>query len=338
MSIKLAFMGFRHGHIFDVYARATEDPEFSIVAACEEHEPTRKQLLEGGQIEVTHSDYREMLDEIECDVIAVGDYFGRRGAIIIEALRRGKHVISDKPLCITLEELDEIESLAREKNLVIGCQLDLRDNPQFIGLHQAVVERRVGEVQAIVIGGQHPLMLDSRAGWYFEEGKHGGTINDIGIHAFDGIEWITGHKIAEITAARSWNAFAEPFPHFHDAGQFMLTLQNGCGVLGDVSYFSPDKKGYSLEFYWRMTVFGRNGILETSVNTPHIIFAEDAKCNTEKLLLPAGDPGGYFRAFKAEIDGLPLAGALNTNTVLRACRTALLVQQAAYQNKGHVPL
>jgi len=336
MSVRIAFMGFRHGHILDVYARAKESQEFSIVGACEEHEPTRVQMVEGGEVEITRSDYAAMLDEVDCDAVAVGDYYARRGAITIAALQRGKHVISDKPLCTTLEELDQIESLARQKKLVVGCQLDLRDSRQFIGLRNVVRQGRIGEVHAIVVGGQHPLMLGSRAAWYFEEGKHGGTINDIGIHAFDGVEWVTGRRVSEIVAARSWNAFAEPFPHFHDAGQFMLRLDNDCGVLGDVSYFSPDAKGYSLEFYWRMTVFGRDGIAETSINAPHILLAANAEGDSEKIPLPASDPGGYFRAFKAEIDGSPIPDALNTDVVLRAGRMALLVQNAAYEGKGHV--
>ena len=54
-------------------------------------------------MKLTHDDYRRMLREVECDAVAVGDYFARRGEIVIAALEAGKHVIADKPICTKLE-------------------------------------------------------------------------------------------------------------------------------------------------------------------------------------------------------------------------------------------
>ncbi len=85
-----------------------------------------------------------------------------------------------------------------------------------------------------------PLILGKRPAWYFEPGKHGGTLNDIGVHAIDLIPWMTGRSIVEVTAARAWNARVPQFPAFQDAGQMMLKLDNGGSVMGDVSYLNPD--------------------------------------------------------------------------------------------------
>ena len=52
-------------------------------------------------------------------------------------------------------------------------------------LREIILSGELGEVASIHIDGQHPLNPSVRPGWYFEPGKHGGTINDIGIHAFD---------------------------------------------------------------------------------------------------------------------------------------------------------
>ena len=64
----------------------------------------------------------------------IGETFARRGGLIIEALSQNKHVISDKPRCTSLDELNRIEQLSATKGLKIGCMLDMRDAPQFIGL------------------------------------------------------------------------------------------------------------------------------------------------------------------------------------------------------------
>jgi predicted dehydrogenase len=337
-SIKIAFAGFRHGHILDLYKRAGDMDEFFVVAACEEDIETRERLVADGAVTITHDSYAKMLDEAPCDVVAVGDYFGKRGETIIAALERGKHVISDKPICTSLEELDRIEAVAAEKNLKVGCMLDLRDTGVFIRIRELVRDGVIGEVHAVNISGQHPLLLGQRAGWYFEEGKHGGTINDIGIHAFDLIPWITGLEVREITAARSWNAFASDFPHFKDAGQFMLTMANGCGALGDVSYFMPNSLGYTLDMYWRITIFGREGVIEAGLNLPHIKLARDG--NEEVQLIEPGqsDAGGYLRAFLRVIQGEADGDSLVTADVLRASRVALMAQRAGDEGAFRVAL
>ncbi|MBN1353006.1 Gfo/Idh/MocA family oxidoreductase [candidate division KSB1 bacterium] len=329
MVLKLAFEGFRHGHIFDLYKRADAAPEIEIVAACEEDPATRNAIMAAGTANITHDNYENMLKTVECDAVAVGDYYAKRGAIIYQALSRGKHVICDKPLCTSLEELNQIEHLCAEKHLKIGCMLDLRDTPQFIGVRKLVREGKIGDVHAISFGGQHPLLLGTRPDWYFEPGKHGGTINDIAIHAIDIIPWISGLEFTIINSARSWNAFATDFPHFKDAGQMMLTMNNGCGVLGDVSYFMPDSSGYSLPLYWRMTFWGRKGVLETSCVAGEILVAVDGEQQLSMLPLPEGNPGGYLEAFMRDVSGDIRGDALDTASVLRAARHTLMIQRAA---------
>jgi len=326
--IRLAFMGFRHGHIYSLYELAKTHPEIEIVACCEEDAATRESLA-GTDYAVTYDDYRRMLDEVPCDAVAVGDYYGKRGAIAIEALRRGKHVISDKPICTALEELETIAALSREKGLAVGCQLDLRDNPVAIGLREAMRSGAIGEVTAVSFNGQHPLKYKcGRPDWYFEEGKHGGTINDIAIHAIDFIPWATGHNFARIEAARGWNARLPQVPFFQDAGQMMLTLSNGAGVLGDVSYFAPDSFNYSLPQYWRITFWGTDGVLEGGMNVPLVLY-QNGGDKPKPLPLPPATSGGYLTSFIAEVRGEEEGITLSTAEVLEASRFTLLVQEEA---------
>jgi predicted dehydrogenase len=260
--IRVAFMGFRHGHIRDVYRRLQKRDDAEIVAACEEDEPTRRTLAAENTFKITHASFNAMLSEVSADVIAVGDYYGKRGRILIQALEHGCHVISDKPICTSLEELDEIGKLAAAKRLAVGCQLDQRDSAASTAARTAIQAGEIGEVHAVSFGGQHPLMFGTRPGWYFEPGKHGGTINDIAIHAINTIAWITGRRFTMVNSARNWNARLKEVPHFKDAAQMMLTMDNGCGVLGDVSYLIPDSFGYGHPLYWRFLFWGSAGMLD----------------------------------------------------------------------------
>src|SRR5689334_13338973 len=126
-TIRVAFAGFRHGHVHSIYQLARARPDVEIVAAAEEDEATRAALQSAGTIDITHDSITAMLDAVPCDAVVVGDYYGRRGALLIESLHRGKHVLSDKPICTSLSELNEAETLAQAKRLVVGCQLDMRD-------------------------------------------------------------------------------------------------------------------------------------------------------------------------------------------------------------------
>lgn len=259
---KVAFVGFRHSHIDGLYSRMKDSDQYTIVAACEENAEAAAAAKERG-IDITFNDFHEMMQQCEFDILAIGDYFGIRGARAISALVAGKHVIADKPLCTSLAELREIRHLAQTRNLKVGCMLDMRLNANVNAAKAVIDSGRLGEIHAISFGGQHPLSYGTRPNWYFEQGKQGGTINDIAIHGLDAIEYMTGHTITELTAARTWNAFATFAPVvFQDAAQGMFALDNKCGVMFDVSYFAPEKTGFANPFYWRFTIWGRNGVLE----------------------------------------------------------------------------
>jgi predicted dehydrogenase len=86
--IRLAFLGFRHGHIMGMYESARKHPRVEVVAACEEHDATAAALRAGGQVQLTHSSYDDIYSNVDFDAVAVGDYFARRGEIIISDLYR----------------------------------------------------------------------------------------------------------------------------------------------------------------------------------------------------------------------------------------------------------
>jgi len=329
MKTRFAFAGFRHSHAFDLLNLVRDRPDCEIVASCEEDAATRKTLADDSRAKITHEKYERMLDEIECDVVAVGDYYTARGPQVVEALRRGLHVISDKPLCHTLAEQAQIEDLSSKRNLSVGLQLDLRGAGAFIRLRDVIRSGELGRIHTMSICGQHPLLAGSRPAWYFEPGKHGGTINDIGIHVFDIVPWLTGAGWKEVIAARTWNAKASDFPHFKDAAQFFGVLDTGAGILADVSYLAPDKAGYQLPHYWRFTVHGQNGIAETHYGALHVKLALDEFDNLEQR--PVGPPihRRFFTDFLNEVRGHRESCDLRTADVLRASRLALEAQRRA---------
>ncbi len=335
--LRVAFMGFRHGHIRAVHQSLQNRADAEIVAACEEDQATYAQLLAEGKIHLTHDNFERMLDETDADIIAIGDYYGRRGALSIKALENDKHIISDKPICTSLMELDTIERLARDRGRAVGCQFSMRDNALTIAARRAIQAGEIGETHAVAFGGQHPLLYGTRPNWYFEPGKHGGTINDIAIHAFNCIPRITGQKFAMLNCAREWNTCRQE-PAFKNAAQMMLTMDNGCGVLGDVSYLMPDSFGYTHPLYWHFTFWGSDGILEMALADKHITIYKNGAKEPCRINAPEAQAAQYLESFLNEIKGAGKPDELCSSEVLASSRTALLIQKCADQSLTNQPL
>ncbi|MDL1912063.1 Gfo/Idh/MocA family oxidoreductase, partial [Chloroflexi bacterium CFX6] len=67
-----------------------------------------KKFAEERGIPAHYSDYREMLKDKEIDVVDIGIPNDRHCQAVVDAARAGKHVIIEKPLCVTLEEADQM--------------------------------------------------------------------------------------------------------------------------------------------------------------------------------------------------------------------------------------
>jgi predicted dehydrogenase len=315
-------------HIFDIHAHMKKREDVEIVAVCEEDSETRDRLADQG-ISVSHTDFDDMLQHMEFDLLVVGEVFYRRGRLIRAALEAGKHVLSDKPICTDLEELAEIEALSDRHSLVVGAALDLRDSGAFLRVRELIRTGTIGSVHGVSFSGQHPLLLDSRPGWYFEKGNHGGTINDIAIHAVDILQWITGRGFREVLTARSWNAGLAAHPSFHNAAQLMLVMDGGCGVIGDVSYISPDGFRYSLPQYWRFNFWGDLGMIECGFNQTQVLLYRAESDAAEEVESPPDRSGGYLEDLLQAIrEG---TGSPNAS-IFSATKVCLKAQKAADRN------
>ena len=335
--MNLAFVGFKHRHTGAIYQEAMADPNITVLGAWEDTEEGRA-LADGLGLAFNYPTLESVLNDPRVDAVCLGGSFGERGGEAIAALRAGKHVYADKPVCTSLAEIDEIEALASAKNLKVGCYLTLRFSQGIRNLREMIAEGTLGEIGCINMTAQHPLQYGSRPMWYFAPGQHGGTINDIAIHGVDLVRFITGMGIKNVTAARTWNHFATEEPDFRDCGQFMAELDNGAGFMADVSYAAPASCGFSLETYWRMTFWGTRGVAEYKMKGAGTagIDADSAVLLQVALQGSKGFTpmelksynvtglGEFVREINGETDLL-----INTEDVIRSSREVLTIQAAA---------
>lgn len=320
--MKMAFAGFQHGHINGLQYMAARCEDVVITGYYEENAETRKAMEKSLGVTFNYETYEDLLNDPEVEAVAIGDYFQKRGSMVIAALKKGKHVIADKPLCTDLEELAQIKQLSEEKNLQVGCMLDLRYMNQVEKVKDIIQSGELGKVHVVAFTGQHCLNYGSRAGWYFEEGKHGGTINDLGIHGIDLVRMITGKNVTRVNHAMDWNAFADKEPGFKDCGQFSVMMEDMV-VTGDVSYSAPKFSG-TLPTYWSFHFWGTKGMLHFNMAESNIIriYRE-----TEEVIECDSQNAETLNDFLKATKGIP--SMLDTASILESQRQVLEIQKAA---------
>lgn len=321
-----AAAGLRHGHIFGVIKTLSARDDMEFLGAWEENADARA-AAEAAGVSCVYPTFDALLADPRVRVVAVGDAYGRRGPLVLKALRAGRHVISDKPLCTDPATLEAIGAEASARDLAVGIALDLRDHPNMVTAADAVKKGLLGKVNNILFEGQHPLNYGTRPSWYFEEGMHGGTVNDIAIHGIDYCRQITGAKLERVVGARAWNFYAKEVPFFKDSAQLMLKLEGGIGVLADVSYAAPDTQGYAHPSYWHVRVFGEKGYLDFSYGSEGVkaCLNGETSCRVLPRVTPEDTWDGRFAAALAD----SAARARYTADMLTTQRETLTVQAAA---------
>jgi predicted dehydrogenase len=304
---------------------AKENPLYEIVGAFEEDQAA-KAIAEQQGVVCNYPSFEELLADPMVEAVALGGCYADRGGMAIAALKAGKHVIADKPLCTSLEELDTIEALASEKGLQVSCMLTMRYEKKIRGLKALFESGALGEINNVYFGGQHPLQYGRRPMWYFEKGKHGGTLNDIAIHGIDALAYALNLHTDKILAARTWNKLATEQPDFKECGQIMLTAKNGAGILADVSYTIPDGVEFALPYYWQFYIWGTKGVIRFSLNDekawyylagdkePHLL--EEPEIDADYLT-------DFYNLLRGEKTALTMA------EVFASTRATLTIQQAA---------
>ncbi len=295
--MKVLFNGFRHGHIFALYNLAKKNKDIEIIACIERDEKARKEAEEilGIKFDDKSLDYWLQQD---IDAVAVGSCYGQRGEVIIKSLSAGKHVISDKPICTNKKDLETISQIIQEKGLKLGCMLELRYLPSVLAVRDLIKSGKMGEICNISFTGQHGMDYHIRPSWYFEQGMHGGTINDLAIHGIDLINYLTGLNIKNINSARTWNSYAYKNPDFKDCAIFMAELDNKAGLLADVSYSSP-RIPYTLPTYWNFKIWFKKGLVVFNLIDKYAyVYKEDCE-QVEKITAEVSED--YLDSFINEV-------------------------------------
>jgi len=193
------------GGITESHLRAYQEAAYAVGALCDiVPEKARARCKEFELAAEVFDDYRELLKRDDIEVVDIATHPEERAPIIAAALEAGKHVLSQKPFVVDLDEGERLAALAREQGLQLAVNQNGRWAPHFSYMRQAVAAGLIGQPTGVhmAVHWDHNWI----AGTPFDEVRHI-ALYDFGIHWFDMVACIMGGK-----EATSVYATAAPAP------------------------------------------------------------------------------------------------------------------------------
>ncbi|MEC5320444.1 Gfo/Idh/MocA family oxidoreductase [Brenneria populi subsp. brevivirga] len=174
-----------------------------VVALCDT--PLSAARSKAAQLNVAHAygDIDALLAHPGLDVVHNCTPNHLHAEINRKILRAGKHVFSEKPLCMTPDEARELVGMAEKAGVVHGVSFVYR---QFAMVQQTASMLRQGELGRIFSahGGylQDWMLLETDYNWRVDAAQGGASraIADIGSHWCDTLQFVTGRRITEVMA------------------------------------------------------------------------------------------------------------------------------------------
>lgn len=151
-----------------------------------------------------YTDYKEMLNNEDIDVVAISTESGYHAEHAIYCLNKNKNVLIEKPMALSVKDADDIIALAKKKNKKVCISHQNRFNPPIQKLRQAIEEGRFGKL----INGTARILWTrddnyyKQAPWRGTKALDGGTLMNQCIHNIDLLQWMLGGEVERIHSER----------------------------------------------------------------------------------------------------------------------------------------
>jgi UDP-N-acetyl-2-amino-2-deoxyglucuronate dehydrogenase len=327
--IRLALVGcgrISRNH-FDAIARL---PELELVAVCDEV-PARAQEAGEGQGVPWFADYEQMLATVPSDAVVICTPSGMHPAHGIAAARAGRHVISEKPMAISLAAADALVQACDEHRVQLFVVKQNRLNPPIALLKRAIDRGRFGRIYMAncTVRWTRPQEYYDQAPWRGTWEFDGGAFMNQASHYVDLVQWLVGpvESVMAKTATLARRIEAE------DSGVAILRFRSGAIGTIEVTMLT-----YPRNLEGSITILGERGTVKVggmAVNkVEHWTFADyddDDKLVEQSATNPTSVYGfgheGYYRNVVAV-----LRGSARPDTDGRAGRKSLELILGIYES------
>ncbi len=192
------------GHEHNAAIRLTEGLE--LAAVCDPN-PLRveaaRELAPGVR---GHADGADLLADDGVDLVIVSTPPNTHAEWALRCLEAGKHVVVEKPFCLTVAEADRQIAAAAERGLSLSVYQNRRWDPDYLEVKRVIESGQLGEVfhyESFIGGYGHPCNY-----WHSDEEVSGGAIYDWGSHYLDWTLDLFRQEVAWVSATahkRVWH-------------------------------------------------------------------------------------------------------------------------------------
>ncbi|MEO7217657.1 MAG: Gfo/Idh/MocA family oxidoreductase [Gemmatimonadaceae bacterium] len=212
-----------------------------------------------------------MLAGVRCDIVTVAVPSGLHPTLGILAAEAGKHVVSEKPMAISLESADALIEACVTNNVRLFVVKQNRLNPAIQLLKRAVRKGRFGRIHSAncTVRWARPQDYYDQAPWRGTWAMDGGAFMNQSSHYVDLVQWLAGpvESVMAMTATQERKIEAE------DSGAAVLRFANGAIGVIDVTMLT-----YPRNLEGSITILGDRGSVKiggTAVNRVETWIFED---------------------------------------------------------------
>jgi predicted dehydrogenase len=197
------------------------------------------------------TDVDELAGRDDVDAVTIATPSGLHPPQALAALRRGKHVVVEKPIALSVADADAVIAAGRERGLVVATISQRRFEPVVRALKAAVDGGALGRISLVVAEGIYwrPQSYYDSAAWRGTRALDGGVLMNQAIHTIDLLRWIGGPVVSVAGHAATLGHRMEA----EDTAAVSLRFANGSlGVILATTCATP-------EFPVELRVYGDRG-------------------------------------------------------------------------------
>ncbi len=319
--IRLGMVGGGRGAFIGAVHRiaARIDDQYELVAGAFSSDP-EKAAGSAADLGVarSYSSFAEMAakearrkDGIEAVAIVTPNHM--HAPVALQFLKRGIHVICDKPLTATLPEAKKLAKAAQESGVVFALTHNYTGYPMIRQAREMVQAGILGDIRLVNVEYAQDWLAEplensgqKQADWRTDPARSGvgGSTGDIGTHAFNLANFVSGLTLQELSA--DLQSFV-PGRRVDDNGHVLMRYTSGArGMLWCSQVASGCENGLKLRIYgtkagieWEQE--NPNYLWVTPLGAPRYRLSRggagtgDAAARVTRI--PAGHPEGYLEGF-----------------------------------------
>jgi len=267
MSLKYAIIGC--GRISPNHIAAALENNLNIVGLCDldanKIDAIKVKFPELNQVN-EYIDYHRMLENEKVDLLAICTESGNHASVAIDSLDYGCNLIIEKPIALSLEDVDKIIQKSNSLNLKVCACHQNRFNKAVQKIRESIEQKRFGRMLhgTAHIRWSRDEEYYKQAPWRGTWKQDGGALMNQCIHNIDLLRWMMGNDIVEVVGMT--DNLNHSFIETEDLGLALIRFSNGSyGVIEGTTNVFPSNLEETLY------LFGEKGTVKAGGKSVNII-------------------------------------------------------------------